>query len=104
MGMSKWNHIRTMLNDPALASQWQTAQGSHADGAATDAICKIFVPIDEEVVAQYATLVPCGRAAIDQLRTMGLNRLDHRSYPLDHGTRHARRRRPRLCARQPGVR
>jgi phosphonoacetaldehyde hydrolase len=72
MGMPKWNHIRTMLNDPSLASQWATAQGSPVDDAAADAVYKIFVPKNKEVVAKYATLVPGGRAAIDQLRAMGL--------------------------------
>ena len=72
MGMPKWNHIRTMLNDPALASQWETAQGAPADDAATDAIYRIFVPMNEEVVAKYATLVPGGKDAIDTLRAMGL--------------------------------
>jgi phosphonoacetaldehyde hydrolase len=72
MGMPKWNHIRTMLADPALASQWETAQGSPADDAATDAIYKVFVPMNEEVVAEYATLVPGGREAIEDLRAMGL--------------------------------
>ncbi len=72
MGMPKWNHIRTMLNDPELAAQWQAAQKSPANDAAVDAIYQVFVPMNEEVVANYATLVPGGRDAIDALRGMGL--------------------------------
>ncbi len=72
MGMPKWNHIRAMLNDPDLADQWQAAQKSEANDAAVDAIYKVFVPMNEEVVAKYATLVPGGKAAIDALRAMGL--------------------------------
>lgn len=72
MGMPKWKHIRSMLDDPDLATQWQTAQGSPADDAATDAIYKVFVPMNEEVVAKFATLVPGGKEAIDALRAMGL--------------------------------
>ena len=72
MGMPKWLHIRTMLSDPALAAQWEKAQGSPASDAATDAIYKVFVPMNEEVVAKHATLVPGGKDAIDQLRAMGL--------------------------------
>ncbi len=72
MGMPKWNHIRTMLDDPDLGGQWQAAQKSPASDAAVDAIYKVFVPMNEEVVAKYATLVPGGKAAIDALRAMGL--------------------------------
>jgi len=72
MGMPKWLHIRTMLNDADLAAQWLAAQGSEADDRAVDAVYKVFVPMNEEVVAGYAVLVPGAREAVDALREMGL--------------------------------
>ena len=72
MGMPKWLHIRTMLNDADLAAQWTAAQNSETDDRAVDAIYKIFVPMNEEIVARYAVLIPGAKEAVDALREMGL--------------------------------
>lgn len=72
MGAAKWNHIRAMLDDPAIAEAWRAAQGTPPDDAAADRIYEVFVPMNEAVVADYATLVPGAREAVEELRAMGL--------------------------------
>ena len=72
MGMPKRDHIKIMLAMPAIADQWRTRHGATPDEAAIDRVYKVFVPMNEQVVADYATLVPGGKAAVDELRAMGL--------------------------------
>jgi phosphonoacetaldehyde hydrolase len=72
MGLPKWDHIRTMLNDTDIAAQWQAKTGAAPTDADADAIYKVFVPMNEEVVARYADLVPGGLEAVTALRARGL--------------------------------
>ncbi|TVQ57597.1 MAG: phosphonoacetaldehyde hydrolase [Rhodobacteraceae bacterium] len=72
MGMPKRDHIRTMLAAPRIAAAWADAQGRAPTDADVDAVYKVFVPMNEEVAAQYATLVPGAREAVERLRAMGL--------------------------------
>jgi len=72
MGSAKWDHIRAMLADPKIAEGWRAAQGSPPDDAAADRIYDVFVPMNEAVVADYASLVPGARQAVAALRAMGL--------------------------------
>lgn len=72
MGAPKWDHIRTMLDMPDLARQWQDQYGRAPTDANVDEVYKVFVPMNEKVAADYATLVPGCADAIAELRQMGL--------------------------------
>ncbi|QFT93896.1 Phosphonoacetaldehyde hydrolase [Roseovarius sp. THAF9] len=72
MGAPKWDHIRTMLDMPDLARQWQDKYGRAPTDADVDDLYKVFVPMNEKVAAEYATLVPGCAEAIAELRRMGL--------------------------------
>lgn len=72
MGAPKWNHIRAMMDDPDIASQWQQAYGRLPQNPDVDAVYKIFVPMNEAVVADYATLVPGAAETVRWLRSHGL--------------------------------
>ncbi|MBO9475823.1 phosphonoacetaldehyde hydrolase [Shimia sp. R10_1] len=72
MGAPKWDHIRTMMDMPEIASQWEAKYGNAPSDADVDKVYEIFVPMNEKVAADYADLVPGGKAAIDELRAMGL--------------------------------
>ena len=72
MGAPKWDHIRTMLDMPEIASQWEVTYGARPCDADIDKVYEVFVPMNEEVAAEYATLVPGAKAAMDDLRAMGL--------------------------------
>ena len=72
MGMPKWNHIDAMLHEPRIAADWERAHGHAPTGADVDTIYKVFVPMNEEVVAKFATLVPGTRDTVERLRARGL--------------------------------
>ncbi|ADZ71513.1 phosphonoacetaldehyde hydrolase [Polymorphum gilvum] len=72
MGMAKWDHIKAMMTAPAMAARWQAVHGHAPTDADVDRVYAVFVPMNEEVVADYATLVPGAREAIDALRARGL--------------------------------
>ncbi|MDE3240964.1 MAG: phosphonoacetaldehyde hydrolase [Paracoccaceae bacterium] len=72
MGMPKWDHVHAMLTTPRIAAQWRTKYGHAPAAADVDAVYKVFVPMNEAVAADYATLVPGAKAAVDELRGMGL--------------------------------
>ena len=72
MGAPKWDHIRTMMDMPAIAEQWGRRYGNPPTAADVDKVYHRFVPMNEEVVADYATLVPGAKEAIEELRGMGM--------------------------------
>ncbi len=72
MGAPKWDHIRAMLDNPDIADQWRSTHGAAPGDADVDKIYAVFVPMNEEVAAEYATLVPGCREAVEELRSMGL--------------------------------
>lgn len=72
MGAPKWDHIRSMLTAPRVAAEWTRVHGAAPADADVDAIYKVFVPMNEDVVADYATLVPGAAEAVAALRARGL--------------------------------
>lgn len=72
MGLPKRDHIRAMLAQPHLAAQWQAAHGRPPDEAAIDAVYAGFVPLNEEIAADYATPVPGALEAVAFLRGRGM--------------------------------
>lgn len=72
MGMPKWDHIKAMMESPRVADAWADAKGNRPTDADVDEVYKIFVPMNEEVVANYATLVPGAIDCITDLRSRGM--------------------------------
>ena len=72
MGKPKWDHIRAMMDLPEIAAQWRDIHRRLPEDADVDRVYEVFVPMNEEVVARYATLVPGCREAVAQLRAAGL--------------------------------
>jgi len=58
MGMPKWKHIEQMMAMPRIADAWQAKYGSAPAKPDIDKVYEIFVPMNQEVVAKFATLVP----------------------------------------------
>jgi phosphonoacetaldehyde hydrolase len=72
MGAPKRDHIRAMLDEPAIAAQWTARRGHPPGEADIDEIYAVFVPMNEDVAARYATLAPGAREAVETLRARGL--------------------------------
>lgn len=72
MGKPKWDHIRDMMDNPDISAQWQAKFGNVPTDADVDRVYEVFVPMNEEVVADYADLVPGAADMIRSLRSKGL--------------------------------
>lgn len=72
MGAPKRDHIKAMLAMPRIAQAWEQAHGHAPGDADIDALYAVFVPMNEEVVADHAALVPGAAKAVAILRARGL--------------------------------
>lgn len=72
MGMPKWDHIKAMMATPRIAEAWAAAKGNPPGDIDVDQVYAVFVPMNEEVVANYATLVPGALECIADLRARGM--------------------------------
>lgn len=72
MGAPKWDHIRAMMDDAAIAAQWQAKYGATPTDADVDKVYEVFVPMNEEVAADYADLIPGALDTIKFLRDKGI--------------------------------
>jgi len=72
MGKPKWDHIRAMMDDPDIAAQWAAKYGHAPTDADVDKVYEVFVPMNEEVVADFADLVPGAAEVVRNLRSRGM--------------------------------
>lgn len=72
MGLPKWDHIRAMLDQPRIADAWAKVHGAAPTDRDVDTVYEVFVPMNEAIVADYATLVPGALDAYRALRAKGL--------------------------------
>lgn len=72
MGLPKWHHINTMLQNPRIAAAWKEQYGASPSTADVDKVYEVFVPMNEEVAAQYADLVPGALETVRYLRARGM--------------------------------
>ena len=72
MGAPKWDHIKSMLSAPRINDVWSSTHGTPPTDADVDKVYKVFVPMNEKVVADYAGLIPGTAEAVQRLRTLGL--------------------------------
>ncbi|WP_315836654.1 phosphonoacetaldehyde hydrolase [Bradyrhizobium prioriisuperbiae] len=72
MGLPKWDHINAMLQLPRIRDAWAARHGAPPTSADVDAVYKVFVPMNEEVVHRYAELVPGTAEVAKALRARGL--------------------------------
>jgi phosphonoacetaldehyde hydrolase len=61
-----------MLQAPNIAAKWSVKTGKPASRGDVDRIYEVFVPMNERVVADYATLVPGAAETVRLLRERGM--------------------------------
>ena len=81
MGLSKRDHIRTLLEDASLQAQWQTRFGKASTDADIDAIYQRFMPMQIEKVGRYSQPIPGAVDALKALREAGLKIGSCSGYP-----------------------
>jgi phosphonoacetaldehyde hydrolase len=72
MGLPKRAHIAALMAEPSIAERWRVAHGALPDDAAIDAVYAVFVPLNTDVVADYADLIPGALAMAQAARARGL--------------------------------
>ncbi len=72
MGRPKWDHIAAMLDQPRIREAWADKHGAAPAKDDIDRIYAIFVPMNEEIVHNFADLIPGAQEVAARLRDMGL--------------------------------
>ena len=81
MGLSKWQHIRTLLDDPQIARDWQSLHGQLPSDADVDAIYARFMPMQIAKVGQYSQVIEGAPEILTWLRKQGLKIGSCTGYP-----------------------
>lgn len=81
MGLSKWQHIRVLLDDTAIAAQWQQQNGRAPTDADVDAIYARFMPMQIAKVGQYSQPIAGAAQVLAWLRGQGLKIGSCSGYP-----------------------
>lgn len=72
MGMHKRDHIRTMIQMPSLAKQWEAKHGGAATEADVEALFQEFIPMQLEVLPAYCNIIPGVVETAKGLRAQGI--------------------------------
>jgi phosphonoacetaldehyde hydrolase len=81
MGMGKWDHIRTLCNQPQIAARYQAVFGRLPSDADVTALYERFMPLQIEKIALHSALIPGALEAIAALREQGLKIGSCSGYP-----------------------
>lgn len=72
MGLAKRDHIRALGTLPRVEAAWRSVQGGPFDDAAIDRIYEVFVPLNAEVVTEFADFIPGALDTVAELRRRGI--------------------------------
>lgn len=87
MGMGKWEHIRSLCDQPQIAARFAQRFGRQPCDADVTAIYEQFMPLQIANVARHSELIPGALQTIAQLRQAGLKIGTTSGYPkqvMDH--------------------
>ena len=72
MGMAKWDHIRALLDMPAVAAAWHRAHGRDPITADVDDLYDRFLPLQVAAVERHAVLIPGTVETMAALKARGI--------------------------------
>jgi phosphonoacetaldehyde hydrolase len=72
MGLMKKDHLCTILAQPAVAAAWQTVHGAPSTEADIDHLFDNFVPMQLEVLKEYADPIPGTRDVMAELKSRAI--------------------------------
>lgn len=81
MGMGKWDHIRTLCNQPQIAERYRKAFGRTPTDDDVTAIYERFMPLQIEKIATHSALIPGALDTLTGLRQDGLKIGSCSGYP-----------------------
>jgi phosphonoacetaldehyde hydrolase len=83
MGKAKVDHVRSLLQEPAVAAAWRAAHGRAADAGDVAVIMKHLGPLMREHAARASTLIPGARDTFERLRAAGVRVASSTGYTRD---------------------
>jgi phosphonoacetaldehyde hydrolase len=81
MGMGKWDHIRTLCNQPQIAERYRAVFDRLPTDEDVTALYERFMPLQIEKIAIHSALIPGALDTIDALRNQGLKIGSCSGYP-----------------------
>jgi phosphonoacetaldehyde hydrolase len=81
MGMGKWDHIRTLCDQPQIAERYRKAFGRTPTDEDVTAIYERFMPLQIEKIATHSALIPGALDTLTGLRQQGLKVGSCSGYP-----------------------
>jgi phosphonoacetaldehyde hydrolase len=81
MGMGKWDHIRTLCDQPQIAERYRAAFDRLPTDDDVTALYERFMPLQIEKIALHSALIPGALEAIATLRDKGLKIGSCSGYP-----------------------
>ncbi|WP_419736611.1 phosphonoacetaldehyde hydrolase [Pseudomonas sp. COR18] len=81
MGMGKWDHIRTLCNQPQIAERYRKVFGRTPRDVDVTQIYQRFMPLQIEKIAEHSALIPGALETIAELRRQGLKIGSCSGYP-----------------------
>jgi len=81
MGMGKWDHIRTLCNQPQIAERYRNVFGRTPTDDDVTAIYERFMPLQIEKIAVHSALIPGALDTLTGLRKDGLKIGSCSGYP-----------------------
>jgi phosphonoacetaldehyde hydrolase len=72
MGKPKADHVRALIQDPAIATAWTEACGCVADDADVQTLMTDLAPLMRDQAARAARLIDGARSAVEALRAEGI--------------------------------
>lgn len=81
MGMGKWDHIRTLCDQPQITERYKKVFGRAPTDEDVTAIYERFMPLQIEKIAEHSALIPGALQAIAALREQGIKIGSCSGYP-----------------------
>lgn len=81
MGMGKWDHIRTLCNEPQIADRYRAVFDRLPTDDDVTALYERFMPLQIEKIAEHSALIPGALETITALRKQGLKVGSCSGYP-----------------------
>jgi phosphonoacetaldehyde hydrolase len=83
MGLSKWDHIHQLLQEPSIASQWHSRFGRAPNDEDIDAIYARFMPMQIAKVGEFSAPIAGAVELLQWLRAQGLKVGSCSGYPRE---------------------
>lgn len=83
MGLSKWDHIHQLLQEPTIAAQWNRKFGQVPRNTDVDAIYARFMPMQIAKVGEFSAPIDGAKEVLQWLRINGLKVGSCSGYPRE---------------------